>query len=157
MHDPHRIGPAARSTPDAGGRPGAPTRTLPPDLLREATRRLGIMSLLAAGLWLVGTVLGHLAENAIVGGRLPWQTFAVTDAIAATSIAQSLALFAYTRRSRRAPQFVLDLGLVYLVLMAFDLGLLFHLNGVSHGSAVHPQISWIGASTSDGSASRKTS
>jgi eukaryotic-like serine/threonine-protein kinase len=103
------------------------------------------MSLLAAGLWLVGTGLGHLAENAMSGGRLPWRTFAVTDSIAATSIALSLALFAYTRRSTRGPEFILDLGLVYLVLMAFDIGLLFHWNGVSHAATVQPEISWIGA------------
>jgi serine/threonine-protein kinase len=103
------------------------------------------MSLLGAVLWLLGTVLGHLAENAMSGGRLPWRAFAVTDTMAATSIAMSLALFAYTRRSTRAPEFILDLGLVYLVLMAFDLGLLFHWNGVSHSATVQPEISWIGA------------
>jgi serine/threonine-protein kinase len=145
MHERHRIGPAARSTPGASGRASTAHGTLPPDLLREASRRLGIMSLLAAVLWLVGTGLGHLAENAMSGGRLPWRTFAVTDAIAALSIALSLSLFAYTRRSTRTPQFILDLGLVYLVLMAFDIGLLFHWNGVPHGTLVQPQISWIGA------------
>jgi hypothetical protein len=50
-----------------GGTPAAPEisrhhdRSLPFDLLREASRRLGIMSLLAAVLWTVATVLDTLA------------------------------------------------------------------------------------------------
>jgi serine/threonine-protein kinase len=145
MPNAHRIGPAARSTPGASGRQSTASCTLPPDLLREASRRLGIMSLLGAVLWLLGTVLGHIAEYAMSDGRIPWQAFAPTDTIAATSIAMSLALFAYTRRSTRAPEFILDLGLVYLVLMAFDIGLMFHWNGAPRGMAVQPEISWIGA------------
>ena len=41
----------------ARGRP----RPLPDDFLREASARLGIMSLVGAGLWVVETVLGRLA------------------------------------------------------------------------------------------------
>jgi len=41
----------------AAGRP----RALPDDFLREASARLGIMSLVAASLWVVGTILGRLA------------------------------------------------------------------------------------------------
>ena len=38
---------------------------LPDDFLREASARLGIMSLVAAGLWVVGTILGRLAMRSM--------------------------------------------------------------------------------------------
>jgi serine/threonine-protein kinase len=103
------------------------------------------MSVLGAVLWFVGTLLGHLAERAMSNGRVQWRTFEVTDGIAATSIVLSLALFAYTRRNDREPGFILDLGLVYLILTAFAIGLLFHWNGGPASMSVQPEISWIGA------------
>jgi tRNA A-37 threonylcarbamoyl transferase component Bud32 len=145
MPHAHRIGPAARSTPGATGRPSTASCTLPPDLLREASRRLGIMSLLGAVLWLLGTVLGHIAESAMSNGRIAWYSFGGTDGIAVVSVVVSLGLFAYARRSNRPPEFILDLGLVYLVLTAFNIGLMFHWKGAPHDMAVQPEISWIGA------------
>jgi eukaryotic-like serine/threonine-protein kinase len=145
MANPHRIGPAARSTPGAIGRPRSTAQTLPADLLREASRRLGIVSLLGAGLWILGTIFGHVAERAMSGSPVPWDAFAATDTIAAVCVALSLALFAYTRRSEREPAFILDLGLVYLVLTAFALGAIFHTTGAPVGASVRPEISWIGA------------
>ena len=144
MPHPHRIGPAPRSTPGAHGR-STGAYSLPADLLREASRRLGIMSLLGAVLWFVGTVLGHLAEQAMSDGRIRWHTVAATDVIAGASIAVSLGLFAYTRRSRRDPTFILDLGLVYLVATGFALGLMWHWNGPPQDYTIRPEISWIGA------------
>ena len=47
----------------AGGRP----RALPDDFLREPSAGLGIMSLVAAGLWIVGTILGRLAMRSMQG------------------------------------------------------------------------------------------
>jgi len=47
IHRPHGSTPPAL---DSQGRP----RTLPPDLLREASQRLGILSLLGAVLWFLG-------------------------------------------------------------------------------------------------------
>jgi eukaryotic-like serine/threonine-protein kinase len=145
MPHPHRIGPAPRSTPGAASHPGAIGLALPADLLRDASRRLGVMSLLGAVLWLVGTLLGHVADRHVRGGGAPWLVFAEGDAIALGSMVLSLALFAYTRRSRRAPGFILDLGLAYLVLTGFALGLLTHLSTPPDGYRVLPQISWIGA------------
>jgi hypothetical protein len=86
---------------------------MPDDLLRQASQRLGIMSLLGAALWAVGTLLGHITFEAIDGGgQYHWFTLVFpTDAIAGVSIVISLALFAYTRRSNRDPAIVLDLGL----------------------------------------------
>src|SRR5215207_2517045 len=129
MHTPHLLLPAPGSTPTNLKRSRDRRSTLPPDLLREASLRLGIMSLLGAVLWTLGTVLGHIAFQATDRGRgYFWFSLALpTDAIAGASIIGSLALFIYTRRSRRDPGFILDVGLAYMVLMALALGLMFHL------------------------------
>jgi serine/threonine-protein kinase len=144
MPKPHRIGPAARNTPGATPRASTTAGTLPTDLLREASRRLGIMSLLGAVLWFVGTVLGHVAVGAMSNGAVSWHALEVTDAVALSSIVLSLALFAYTRRGNREPGFILDLGLGYLVLTAFALGLMFHWNSGTSLGSIQPYISWIG-------------
>jgi tRNA A-37 threonylcarbamoyl transferase component Bud32 len=145
MPHPHRIGPAPRSTPAALGRSSTAAYALPRDLLREASHRLSVMSLLGAALWFVGTALGRLSELAMSRGALPVRGFDLTDAIAVTSIAASLALYAYARRSGRDPGFILDLGLIYLVLMAFAIGMMFHWSRAPYGVRVQPELSWIGA------------
>ena len=88
---PHRhlIGHAVTtpSTLDSSGRP----RALPEDLLREASRRLAVIALLGATLWIAGTVLGHLAAYPAAGSAAFHLDF--SDAIAAASALISLVLF----------------------------------------------------------------
>jgi serine/threonine-protein kinase len=104
------------------------------------------MALLAAALWTVGTVLGHVALRAMTPlGDPRWLVFDATDVIALASVAVSLALFAYTRRGGAEPRRTLDLGLGYLVLMTFALGLMFHWNPAPPNWPIRPEISWIGA------------
>ena len=125
MQVPKLIRPPTDATPaDAPGASGRP-RALPDDFLREASARLGIMSLLAAGLWIVGTILGRLAMRSMQGGQSMGFDPTMGDAIAAVSVAASLLLFAYTRTANRDPQRILDLGLVYMVVTALALGLTF--------------------------------
>ena len=69
------------------------------------------MSLLAAVLWVLATVFGHLASRVMSPGDARWMQLGVQDAIAGASVLVSLALFAYTRRSQRDPRLILDLGL----------------------------------------------
>jgi tRNA A-37 threonylcarbamoyl transferase component Bud32 len=145
MSDPHLIGPLPVSTPADLKRGRGRRRGLPEDLLKAASLRLGVMSLLFAVLWTVGSVTGHLAEHAIHPNSQRWLQFDIGDAIAVASVIVSLALFAYTRKGERDPRFVLDLGLWYMVFTAFSLGLVFHLGGVSASQTIYPQISWIGA------------
>ena len=146
MAEPYLILPPPGSTPAELRSSGGHHRALPPDLLRQASQRLGIMALLAAVLWVIGTGTGHLALRLMVPPGDPrWKTLGATDAIAAASAAASLLLFAYTRRSRRSPQFILDLGLCHMVLMAFALGVMFHWDPVPANWEIHPEISWIGA------------
>jgi eukaryotic-like serine/threonine-protein kinase len=142
--DRHLIGPPV-STPVALTRSRSRFRDLPDDLLRAASLRLGIMSLLFATLWIVGVVGGHLAARTLGSSR--WKQLDIGDGIAFVSVLLSVALFAYTRRrADRDPRFVLDLGLVYLVATAFALALIFHLTGLpGSGTAILPEISWVGA------------
>jgi hypothetical protein len=119
MSDPHLIGPLPVSTPADLKRGRGRRRGLPADLLKAASLRLGVMSLLFAVLWTVGSVAGHLAEHVIHPNSQRWLQFDIGDAIAVASVIVSLALFAYTRKGERDPRFVLDLGLWYMVFTAF--------------------------------------
>ena len=132
------------STPAEPGVPREkPVRRIPNDLLEEASNRLGILSLVCAVLWGVGTVLYRLAI-AHLGHPFHAQT---PDGIAVLASLISVGLYVYTRRSRTDPGFLLDLGLVYLVLTAFALGVVLHWDEVPPDTIVLPQISWIGALT----------
>jgi eukaryotic-like serine/threonine-protein kinase len=143
MH--HRlIAPPPASTPSDLTRSLGRSGDLPDDLLRAASLRLGIMSLLGAVLWVVGLTAGHLAEHTIYPESQHWRQLDVTDAIGLAAVTLSLALYAYIRRGERDPRFILDLGLWYLVFTASAIGLVFHLNPAENASIL-PEISWIGA------------
>src|SRR5256885_10710676 len=143
MTENQLIGPPPVSTPaDLRGARGP--RALPEDLLRAASRRLGVMSLLFAVLWVLGVTLGHLALHAVAPNDPRWLTFDSGDGIAVISVIVSLALYLYTRRTNRGPRFVLDLGLSYMVYTAVALGVMFHLGGVPPHYMIRPEISWIG-------------
>ena len=142
MTHPHVIGPVPPTT----GRtpPSRGERALPADLLRDASRRLGILSLVAAALWVLGTVLGHLAFRSMSHGDAKWLRIGVPDWIAAFSVIASLLLFFYTRRGHRDPRTMLDLGLVYMVLTAVALALMLHWEPVPNSVQIAPVISWLG-------------
>src|SRR5215208_269085 len=144
MQVPKLIRPPTDATPtEAAAARGRP-RALPEDFLREASARLGIMSLVAAGLWVVGTILGRLAMGSMQGGAVGLRP-TMGDAIAAVSVVASLLLFAYTRTANRDPQRILDIGLAYMILTALALGLSFHSGPILPTLSVSPEISWIGA------------
>ncbi|HMG12612.1 MAG TPA: hypothetical protein VK571_05535, partial [Gemmatimonadaceae bacterium] len=64
MAEPHLIGPPqGSSTPADLKRSRGRSRDLPDDLLKAASIRLGVMSLLFAAIWVVGSVLGHVADH----------------------------------------------------------------------------------------------
>jgi eukaryotic-like serine/threonine-protein kinase len=144
MADHHLIGPPRASTSADLTRSLGRFRGFPDDLLREASLRLGIMSLLAAVLWVIGLTAGHLAAHAIYPDSQRWLHLDITDAIGLASAILSLALFAYIRKGERDPRFILDLGLWYLVFTALAIGLVFHLGPIGD-VAILPEISWIGA------------
>jgi tRNA A-37 threonylcarbamoyl transferase component Bud32 len=135
----HLIGPRPSSASEEVSVSRLRVCAVPYDLLQEGSRRLGIMSLVGAALWTLGPVLYHLATPDLSSG------LRFTDAIAAVCALISLTLFAYTRREAKNPQFVLDLGLGYMVCMALGLGVMEHWYPMQHGMTMLPMISWIGA------------
>jgi hypothetical protein len=137
------IRPPTDATPADATRRGR-TRELPDDFLREASTRLGIMSLVAGGLWIVGTILGRLAMQSMAG-ESNWLEPTVGDAVAAASVLASFLLFVYARTANRDPRRVLDLGLAYMVLTSLGLGVTFHSGPILPTLSVAPQVSWIGA------------
>jgi eukaryotic-like serine/threonine-protein kinase len=102
------------------------------------------MSLLAAGLWLVGSLLAHLIDRRGAPGITSWAQLGAPDAIATISVLLSIGMYMYTRRTTRAPQFVLDLGLGYMIVMAGALSMLLHWEPAIAGGTTRPMISWIG-------------
>ncbi len=151
MPAPQLILPPRGSTPPALSDSQGRHRTLPPDLLREASQRLGILSLLGAVLWFLGTLLGHISLRAQTPpGDTRWRSIVLpVDAIAAVSIVASLALYWYTRR-HRSSRISLDLGLAYMIASSFGIGLLFHLGVIFLGEhppgnrIISPEITWVG-------------
>jgi tRNA A-37 threonylcarbamoyl transferase component Bud32 len=144
MSDPQLIGPLPPTTPvDHEALPGR-QRALPPDLLREASHRLGIMALLGATLWVIATAADHLALRAMTHGTAGWARPDVDDAVALVLVVISLALYWYTKRKDRKPRLMVDLGLGYMVVTAVGIGLLFHLGQIPSDTRVVPEITWIG-------------
>jgi eukaryotic-like serine/threonine-protein kinase len=117
-------------------------QTLPHDLLREGSRRLEIICLASAGLWVANFLLIHLVHP-LPGSLAPNQMarhnewVPVFDVVGGVSLLLALGLFWYTRRSRRSPQFLLDLALGYEILLAAAIGLLDYAVGTPAG------VSWI--------------
>jgi serine/threonine-protein kinase len=138
--NPRVIDPRPPSTPADSRAPRRRVRALPPDLLRDASRRIGVITLLAAALWVLATILYHVA---VVEDDLAW-SWQATDAIAIAAAIVSLGFYAYTRKSHD-PAFILNVGLAHLIVMALALGLLLHWAPPPEQRHIFPQISWSGA------------
>jgi tRNA A-37 threonylcarbamoyl transferase component Bud32 len=142
MPNPELIGPRAERTSAETGVSRSDSSAIPYDLLQEASRRLGIMSLLAGALWASATVLYHLALPSMNHGGLGPLHVQTPDVISGVSAAVSLALFAYTRRTVQNPRFILDLGLAYMIFTSLALGLVSHWDHGPDGSPIRPMIGW---------------
>jgi serine/threonine-protein kinase len=118
-------------------------RPIPEDLARQASRRLGFMSILATTLWIVATLAYHLVDRVVGLGESAWWSWRPSDAITVAAVVVSLALFFHTRRSNQDPRRVLDLGLVYMVVMALGVGLIWHWDE-SERTTIAPVITWVG-------------
>ena len=138
MRSRHLIGPRIASTSQEVEGVRLRACVIPYDLLQEGSRRLGIMSLVGAALWTLATSLYHIA------GATSIPTFRLIDAISVACALVSVALFAYTRREAKNPQFILDLGLAYMVLMSLGIALIDHW-GTEMPPPLIPTISWIGS------------
>jgi serine/threonine protein kinase len=145
MANPLLIRPIPGGTPPEFAATRSQLRVLPYDLLKEASNRLGVLSLLAAALWVVATVLGHFAARAM-GHLSDWNNLQVSDLIAAISVVVSIAVYFYSRKELRDPRLILDLGLLYMIYTAAALGVMMHWGPVTDEPVqIFPMISWVGA------------
>ena len=122
-----------------------PTRGLPADLLRDASRRLSIIGLLGGVVWVAYSVLDHVVLQRAQNDP-SWLAFKTADGIALISALVSFGLFFYTRETRRNPGFILNLGHLFLIFTAIALGLIWHwaTEPKARLLAETPMISWIG-------------
>ena len=141
MTTPRLVGrpPGTETAADSTGK--RRVRAIPDDLLQDASRRLGILSLLGAVLWSFGTVLYHLARIPRAPEWIYWQS---SDAIPLISTLLSLALYWYTRRADRDPHNVLTVGLLHMVWTGVALGLMVHWEPMPDPASITPVVSWIG-------------
>ena len=123
---PRLIAPPDSSKPSGPAARPRSRRPIPEDVLRQASRRLGIMSLVAASMWIVATALYHVVDRIIGANDAGWWAVQTSDTITAVAVVISLAMFLYSRRTTQNPRFVLDLGLAYMVVMAFLVGVIWH-------------------------------
>jgi len=144
MGRPPLVAPVPRSTPARPTSSPLSRRPLPADLLKDASRRLGVLALVGAGLWTIATVLWHLVDSELRFG-VDGSALGVPDIIAAVAVGASILLSVYTRQRDRDPRRILDLGLAYMVLTGVALGLVFHWTPMPHGRMLAPEISWVGA------------
>ncbi|HKG94071.1 MAG TPA: serine/threonine-protein kinase [Gemmatimonadaceae bacterium] len=145
MPVPHRINPRPPSTPAAlrttrGGR-----RAIPDDLLREASRRVGVMGLLGAVLWVVASVLGHVVYHLLHPADPGWYAYQTPDVVATVAALVSFAGFLYTRYGKREPEFMLDMGLGFVIFTGLALGVVAHWRPLTEHRSVSPEMGWSGA------------
>ena len=146
MTEPKLIGrPAPESTPTALKSTRGRRRDLPPDLLRQASRRLEIMALVGTVLWILGPILGHIAFHSREPENPKWLHLIPTDLVALGTAVVSLALVFYLRKVKHDPAFVVDLSLVYMVLSAVVIGTVMHWASPDDKQLpLLPMITWIG-------------
>ena len=142
---PELIAPRGQSTPLTFGGSHKSTREIPKDLLKEASRRLEIMALLGAVLWTVSSVLWHVGYGSS-SNHLGLSPYTASDNIAVVAVIASLALWYYAKTTKREPQFILNLGIGYMVLTAMSIGVITHWwdKPIDPHTSISPTISWIG-------------
>jgi serine/threonine-protein kinase len=145
LSDRKFVGRLTSDTPlDSKSGPGRP-RELPDDLLRQASHRLEILSLIGAALWVLGPLLGHVSLYVNHPEDPRWYGFHTVDQVAVGALVASLALYAYLRSGHREPRLVMDIGLCYMVAVSFAIGVLIHWGPPSgEPPPPLPTITWVG-------------
>ena len=143
MPDAKLIGLPPRDTPAELKTAAGHRRQFPPDLLRQASRRLQILALVGAALWTIGPIMGHLALYLNEPENPRWGQWGAVETICAVEVLISLAVYLFVRMREHDPSFVIDLTLVYMVVCAAGIGLMIHL-GPPAGTPVdtQPMITW---------------
>lgn len=145
MSDPKLIAPRHRSTPGWHKRLFRHhAQALPDDLLRDASRRLQVLALLAIVLWLVGTVLYRLDLHVQDPASDRWISWKGEDYFSIFGILLAGAFYLFSRKPDRDPKLVINLGLVFLVLMSLNIGMMIHWGPMVHDIPMGASISWLG-------------
>src|SRR5262245_22184155 len=143
MSWPQHIAPPLSTPYEAPGRLRT-RRDLPPDLLREVSRRFAIFSLVGATLWMIGDVSGHIVTWAQAPSDPSWRRFGPVDAISVVSVLVSLILFWYVSRHRGDPRQIRYFGLFYTVFTSAALALMMHIEPPPPNVPIFPLISFAG-------------
>ena len=117
-------------------------RSLPPDILRQASRRVGIVALAIGTIWaivllmntVIAPLLGHVHTPEM---KMIWPM--PGNLICALGIAASLVTYSLTRRLRSNPHVVLDVGIAFQVVNAALVAFLAHWHPVMGTT----RISWL--------------
>ena len=104
MPTPKLIGRLTREFPSEPRTVSGRGRALPEDLLRQATRRVEIMTLVAAVLWILAPILSHLALYLTDPTDPQLAVLTRVNLIAAGCVVLSLAMYAYLRSGRHEPE-----------------------------------------------------
>ena len=119
--------PLSAAAPPRPGPERSQSTTLPPDVLRDASRRLGWAALVYSGTYFLAffgtTYFFHGGALGDAVPRLDSAEMRLPSIVAAVSIALGIAVFVLTRYSRMAPSRLLDLGLVFEVVGAFGISM----------------------------------
>ena len=108
------------------------SRTLPPELMAEASRRLSWVGLLYAST----AVLGYFARRALIGWSAGTMlTPHIQDLFGLVNIAMGVGIFIVARQRLLSPKRLLDLGLVFMVAGAFGIAMIEFWEGFPPGFA----------------------
>ncbi len=94
--------------------------TLPPDVLKGASKRLALLSLVMTGLLCLYLIIYTFVP--LLGGPRIGEPFGLMDLILIATIVPSFAIFLLARSERLKPQQMLDLGLLFEIVLAFVAG-----------------------------------
>ncbi len=111
---------AREFTPSAGEASPAPAGLqLPPDLLSQSCKRVGIAALVFAGMWLTGILIQLIGQNFFLDAMPGYmrQHWPVPGAyFASAGVVLSFVMLVLAGRLRHRPWLLLDIGLVFMVL-----------------------------------------
>jgi hypothetical protein len=119
---------ASAGGPLPSGTRRSKSTTLPPDVLRDASRRLGWAALVYSGTFFLAFFgSGYIFHRGRLGdavvASMNQGNMVVPTIVAVVSIAMGIAVFALSRYSRMAPAKLLDLGLGFAVIGAFGISM----------------------------------
>jgi serine/threonine-protein kinase len=120
MSDPVKVIARRPQTPVPGTRGSGAGGRLPDDLLSDQVRRLAVFAAVGAGLWSFGLLMD------LVFLRVADSTFMPTVLVTTTELAgitAGIAMFLYVRHVPHAPTTKMDVGLAYMLVNAFGVGL----------------------------------